>query len=137
MKVGEAAERANEGPGYQRLVAWQKAMNLVELVYQESKTWPKEELYGLTSQARRAAVAVPSNLAEGHGRTGPREFAHHVSIAYGSLCELETQVQIAQRLGYAEQSSIDRLMISAGEVRRLTRGLLNSLRQPSIDTARG
>ncbi len=131
MTVREVGERRSEGPGYQRLVAWQKAMDLVEVVYQESQMWPREEAYGLTSQARRAAISIPSNLAEGHGKSGSREFAHHVSIAYGSLCELETQILIAQRLGYSDTDATARLVSSTTEVRRITRGLLHSLRSPT------
>ena len=86
--------------GFKTEFAWQKAPSVGERGLSPTSDWPREELYGLTSQVRRAAVSVPSNLAEGHGRTGPREFAHHVSVAYGSLCELETQVSIAEQLGY-------------------------------------
>src|SRR5919112_6669392 len=88
--------------GYQDLVTWQKAMELVTAVYRVTRDWPHEEQYGLTSQVRRAAVAIPSNLAEGHGRSGRREFSHHVSIAYGSLCELETQLLIAEQLDFSD-----------------------------------
>jgi len=84
---------------YTDLVVWQKAMTLVEDIYEVTRNFPKEELYGLTSQLRRSAVSVPSNIAEGHCRMGRREFAHHISIALGSLGELETQVLIAQRFG--------------------------------------
>ena len=114
--------------GFQELIAWQKAMALVTAIYRATGDWPREELYGLTSQVRRAAVSIPSNLAEGHGRTGPREFAHHVSIAYGSLCELETQVLIAEQLGYANTDTSEKLTAQMIEVRRLIRGLLRSLR---------
>ena len=113
--------------GYQDLVAWQKAMILVTEVYRVTRNWPHEEQYGLTSQVRRAAVAIPSNLAEGHGRSGRREFAHHVSIAYGSLCELETQLLIAQRLDYSDADVTESLMNRVADVRRLTNGLLRSL----------
>lgn len=116
------------GPGYRRLVAWQKGMDLVEAVYQSTKSWPRDEQYGLTSQVRRAAVSVPSNIAEGHARSGSREFAHHVSIAYGSLSELETQILIAQRLGYSDTMTSEWLMTQASETRRVTLGLLRSLR---------
>jgi four helix bundle protein len=108
-------------------------MALVTTIYRATRDWPREELYGLTSQVRRAAVSIPSNLAEGHGRTGPREFAHHVSIAYGSLCELETQVLIAEQLGYSNADTSKRLTAQMMEVRRLIRGLLRSLRG-STDT---
>ena len=113
--------------GYQDLVVWQKAMELVTAVYRITRDWPHEEQYGLISQVRRAAVAIPSNLAEGHGRSGRREFAHHVSVAYGSLCELETQLLIAERLGYSDAEATEFLMNRIADVRRLTNGLLRSL----------
>ena len=119
---------ADQRRGFKDLVAWQKAMELVSVVYRLTSEWPREELYGLTSQVRRAAVSVPSNLAEGHGRTGPREYAHHVSVAYGSLCELETQVLIAEQLGYSDGDTTESLTTKILEVRRLIGGLLRSLR---------
>ena len=124
---GGAAAR----PGFQDLVAWQRAMELVTAVYRVTRDWPREELYGLTSQIRRAAVAIPSNLAEGHGRSGPREYAHHVAIAFGSLCELETQILIGEQLGSVNGDMTAELTARTAEVRRLTRGLLRSLRLPA------
>ena len=85
-----------------QLQAWQVSMKLVKLVYLWSNCFPPEEKYGLLSQMRRAAVSVPSNIAEGAARSGPREFAHFLSIARGSLNELETQYLIALDLGFAE-----------------------------------
>lgn len=122
----EGAGRVPQG-GFKELVAWQKGMVLVDSVYRATRSWPREEMYGLTSQVRRAAVSIPSNLAEGHGRTGPREYAHHVSIAFGSLSELETQILIAQSLGYATSETAERLTAEIADVRRLIRGLLRSL----------
>ena len=119
-------EQVSQG-GFKELIAWQKAMALVESVYRATRSWPREELYGLTSQVRRAAVSIPSNLAEGHGRTGPREYAHHVSIAFGSLSELETQILIAQSLGYATSETAELLAAEIADVRKLIRGLLRSL----------
>ena len=112
---------------YQELIAWQKAMDLVEEVYKVSKSFPREEIYGLTSQVRRAAVSIPSNVAEGQGRTTTPDFLRHLSIAYGSLRELETQVLIAARLGYLARGKIDDVMNMAGEVGRLLNGLKSSL----------
>ncbi len=80
---------------YADLIAWQKAMDLVEETYRVSARFPKEEIYGLTSQLRRSAVSIPSNIAEGQGRRTKQEFTHYLSIAYGSLRELETQILIA------------------------------------------
>ncbi|HET8626374.1 MAG TPA: four helix bundle protein, partial [Thermomicrobiales bacterium] len=74
--------------GYRELIAWQKAMDLVEHVYVATGAWPSEERFGLVQQVRRAAVSVPANVAEGHGRTGSKEYLHHLSLAVGSLHEL-------------------------------------------------
>src|SRR4051794_5130461 len=85
---------------YRDLVAWQKAMDLVAEVYRASRGFPSEELYGLTNQVRRASVSIPSNIAEGEGRGTNAEFVRFLRIAYGSLREVETQLLIAERLGY-------------------------------------
>jgi four helix bundle protein len=112
---------------YQELIAWQKAMDLVVRVYELSRRFPKEELYGLTSQVRRAGVSIPSNIAEGQGRFTTGEFLHFLSIAHGSLREAETQVLIAQRLNYLDAQSTSEFMNLASEVGRLVNGLSNSL----------
>ncbi len=112
---------------YQELIAWQKAMDLVEDVYRASRTFPREEIYALTSQIRRAAVSVPSNIAEGQGRRTTLDFLRHPSIAYGSLREVETQILIAGRLRYLNSATIDQVMRRAGEVGKLLNGLMNSL----------
>lgn len=91
---------------YKDLVAWQRAMDLVVTVYQLLQHFPKEEKYDLASQIRRSAVSVPSNIAEGQGRGVGNEFAHHLRIAQGSLQELETQLLIAERLGYVSNDMI-------------------------------
>ena len=112
---------------YTELIVWQKAMDLVEEVYKATQRFPREELYGLTSQIRRAAVSVPSNIAEGQGRASTKEFLYHLSVAYGSLREVETHVMIAERLKYLRGEETLRLMGLAGEVGRLLNGLSNSL----------
>lgn len=112
---------------YQELIAWQKAMDLVEDVYKASKSFPREEIYALTSQIRRVAVSIPSNIAEGQGRRTTADFLRHLSIAYGSLREVETQILIAIRLRYLTQSNTKDVMKLSGEVRRLLNGLMNSL----------
>lgn len=126
--MGRREKALPQSAGYHGLIAWQKAMDLVESIYSVSSPWPREESFGLTSQIRRAAVSVPSNLAEGHGKSGKREFAHHVSIAFGSLCELETQMLISLRLGYTASDDLEAIKLQVAEVRRLTLGLLGSLR---------
>ena len=112
---------------YTDLVAWQKAMDLVEAVYRCTRAFPKEELYGISSQLRRAATSIPSNIAEGHCRNGRREFVHHLSIALGSLGELETQVMISERLGYLTAPESSKIVASAAEAGRIIVGLMHSL----------
>ncbi len=85
---------------YRDLEVWQKSMDLVVVCYQITKEFPKNEIYGLSSQLQRAAVSIPSNIAEGRHRQHSKEFLQHLSIAYGSLAELETHIQIAERLHY-------------------------------------
>ena len=116
------------GRSYKELLVWQKSMDLVTNVYNSIKTFPKEEVYGLAGQLRRAVVSVPSNIAEGQGRDSLKEFIHHLSIAYGSLMEVETQLQIAANLGYLNQIEVDKLLEKAAEVGRLLNGLSRSLK---------
>jgi four helix bundle protein len=113
--------------GYRDLIVWQKSMSLVRMIYAVSKNWPTHEQFGLTNQIRRAAIAIPSNRAEGKGRTGIREFRHHVSIAHGSLCELETQLLIARDLNYLPKDQSAFAPEQSAEVGRMLRGLLKSL----------
>jgi four helix bundle protein len=112
---------------YRDLFAWQKAMDLVVAVYDATASFPREEVFGLTSPIRRAVVSVPSNMAEGQGRKSRKEFLHHLSIAYGSLCELETQLLLAERLGYLPPSRAHQLLELSAEVGRLANGLMSSL----------
>src|SRR5262245_33850165 len=113
--------------GYRDLETWQKAMDLVQEVYVATRDFPKEEIFGLRSQLRRAAVSIPSNIAERQGRESAKDFLRYLSIAYGSLCEVETQIVIAGRLGYIQNEASANLMVRAGEVGRLINGLTRSL----------
>ncbi len=112
---------------YRDLLAWQKSMDLVERVNRVSETFPKYELYGLSSQLRRAAVSVPSNIAEGQGRRHKREFQQFLGQARGSLMELETQVLIAHRLHYISQADTECLLSMSAETGRILNGLICSL----------
>jgi four helix bundle protein len=103
-------------------------MNLAQLVYGETARFPQREAYGLRQQLERAAVSVPSNVAEGHARDSTKEYLHHVSIALGSLAELETQTILASRLRYIEQKNSDELLIAADEVGKMLRGVQKSLK---------
>jgi four helix bundle protein len=109
--------------GHRDLIAWQKAMELVTNIYRASRAFPKDEMYGLTSQLRRSAVSVPSNLAEGHGRTSRADFHRFIAQARGSLLEVETQLEIARNLGYLPQSTATTLLSEASEVGRIINGL--------------
>ena len=115
------------GRHYKNLAAWQKAMDLVELVYLASDRFPKQETYGLANQMRRAAVSVPSNIAEGQARFSKRDFRHFLRSSRASLAELETQVMISQRLKYIDQASVETLLSAIDEVSRILSGLITSI----------
>ena len=109
------------------LDAWKKSMDLVDSIYKITKSFPNEELYSLTNQMRRAAVSVPSNIAEGAARGSKKEFIRFLYIALGSLSELETQFIIANRLGYLADPS--NLLKDVGIIRKLINGLIYSLKR--------
>jgi four helix bundle protein len=111
--------------GHRDLVAWQEAMRLTKAVYELTAAFPRDELYGLVSQMRRAAVSVPSNIAEGAGRGSEKEFRQFLMIARGSLSELETQVLLSQQLGFADE--IDQVIEAIQKVFRIMAGLSRSL----------
>ncbi len=111
---------------YRDLLVWQKGIELAKTVYRLTSTFPAEEKYGLVSQLCRAAVSVPSNIAEGSGRHSPKEFVQHLRIAYGSLCELETQLLIVQRLALVT-TEWDTLFKQIASVGRLLKALIASL----------
>jgi four helix bundle protein len=123
-----SAEGIKVGQSYRDLIVWQKAMALVNGIYRTSKAFPREELYGLTSQLRRAAVPVPSNIAEGQARFSKKEFHHFLSQARGSLVEIETQLFIAEDLGYLPESEVRFLLCLASETGRLLNRLIASIK---------
>jgi len=116
---------------YRELIVWQKGVDLVEMVYRVTASFPKEEIYGLTSQIRRSAISVPSNIAEGQARNTTPGFLHFLSIARGSLKEVETQVIIARRLDYIDEQQESELTHSTDEMSRLLSGLASSLKRKS------
>jgi four helix bundle protein len=118
------------GRSYKDLVAWQKSMDLVTAIYSATAGFPKEEQFGLTSQVRRAAVSIPSNIAEGQGRLSEKEFRYFLGQSRGSLMEVETQLQIAQNLGYLESAKTSALLQACAEVGRILNGLLASICRP-------
>jgi four helix bundle protein len=113
---------------YRDLIAWQKAMMLVKHIYLHTRCFPKEELYGLASQMRRASVSVPSNIAEGQGRASKEEFKQFLAVARGSLLEVETQVLIAADLNYLDVRTAQELETQTKELLWILNGLIGSLR---------
>ncbi len=114
---------------YMDLIGWQKAMDLVTEIYRLTKKLPKEEMFGLTSQLRRAAVSIPSNIAEGQGRLSKGEFRVFLGNARGSLSELETQIMIAKNLEYIDAPEATVLLEMASEVGRILNGLIASMKK--------
>lgn len=112
---------------YQDLLVWQKSMDIVVRCYRLTSVFPQEERYDLSSQLRRAAVSIPANIAEGHGRSATRAFLNHLSIAMGSLKELETHILIAERLEYVTETQISKLIEDCSEIGKMLKGLSRSL----------
>jgi four helix bundle protein len=114
---------------FRELRAWQLGMDLTEKVYLLTDSFPKSEIYGLTSQMRRCAVSIPSNLAEGHGRASGKEFLQFIAVAYGSICELETQILLSHRLKYIEIDDFDKISPLLIETSKTIRGLQKAIRE--------
>jgi four helix bundle protein len=121
---------------YRDLLVWQKAMDLVVESYKIASLLPKNETYGLASQIQRAAVSIPANIAEGHGRHHLGDYLYHLSIANGSLMELETHLLVLERLSYLTTDRLEHAMTQAAEVGRMLAGLDKSLRRerPTAET---
>jgi four helix bundle protein len=121
---------------FRDLRVWQAGMELVEQVYLLTQTFPKQEMYGLASQIQRAAVSVPSNIAEGHTREHSKEFLHHLSMAQASLAELETQLEIAARLKYLLPEQLEqmlqRVMSLGKQLYALRNSLIKSLKEYNV-----
>ena len=112
---------------FKELNVWQKSYQACLDIYKITRSFPKEELYGLTSQIRRSAVSVPSNIAEGYGRKTIGEYIQALYVAYGSNCELETQILLSCDLGYIQGENIEKFKIGIGEVERMLKALIKSL----------
>lgn len=115
------------GKSFRDLIVWQRAIELTTEIYRLTESFPGTEIYGLTSQVRRAAVSVASNIAEGTGRSSKKEFRQFLYIARGSICEVQTQLVIAGNLGFADQVRLSALELVTGEVARMLNGLLQSI----------
>lgn len=104
---------------FSKLKIWERGLDLAQVIYAMTKKLPKEELYGLVSQMRRAAVSIPSNIAEGSQRTTDRDFANFVLIARGSLAELQTQLLLCRKLGYVADEEAKKILVSIDELSRM------------------
>jgi four helix bundle protein len=112
---------------YKELKVWQKGRELVKFIYELTKNFPKEEVYALTSQVRRAVVSVPSNIAEGAGHFSSKEFSRFLEIAYASTCELDTQIILSFDLNFISEDELNKFNIYIEEIQKMLSGLLKSL----------
>ena len=113
---------------YRDLLVWQKAMVFVTEIYRKTKSFSKEEVYGLTSQIRRCAVSIPSNIAEGYGRNSTSDYVRFLQIASGSLYELQTQLEISANLEYLNKNEVENLYSLSREIERMLSSLIRKLR---------
>ncbi|MBQ6508624.1 MAG: four helix bundle protein [Flexilinea sp.] len=114
---------------YRDLIVWQKSVDLAVLVHETVKCLPKEELFCLSSQIRRAAISIPSNIAEGHQRGSARDYLHFIYIAKGSLAELETQILLCERLGYINDDKLQPINSLCSEIGKMLNTLRNKLQE--------
>src|SRR5262245_592738 len=136
MNVGVGGQGSGVGTpisSYRDLRVWQSALELAQQIYRATSGFPREEVFGLSAQLRRAIVSVPSNIAEGHTRESTRDYLHHLSYAQGSLAEVETQVELAARLGYLEPTSVDDLQRRLTSVGRQLYALRNAVKRSAGD----
>ncbi len=127
MKRNEGRNIMDYRP-HRKLDVWKKSMEFVRDIYEATKTFPKAEIYGLTSQLRRAAVSIPSNLAEGAARKGAKEFKQYLNIAQGSISELDTQIELASMLKYIDKNLYDKLIRKLTTISKMLYGLSKSLK---------
>ena len=120
---------------FRDLRVWQAAIELVDGIYRATESFPKYEIYGLASQVQRAAVSIPSNIAEGHTRESTKEYLQHLSIAQASLAELETQLEIAKRRGYLSENGLENLLTQVSQLGRQLYALRNALLNPRAKSA--
>lgn len=113
---------------YRDLLVWQKSMTFVTNIYQVIKTFPKEEIYGLTSQIRRCAISIPSNIAEGYGRNSTNDYIRFLQISMGSIFEIQTQLEIAKNLDYLNKSKFQEAYDMSREIERMLSSLIHKLK---------
>ena len=118
---------------YRELIIWQKSMDLVTMIYKFTASYPREEMFGLTSQLRRAAVSIPANISEGQARNTSGEFRQFLGIAYGSLAELETLTILSNNLNYLTTENAEILLKNCSEIGKMINGLLKTLTKLTTD----
>jgi four helix bundle protein len=128
-QIGNDMSALDSISSYRDLKIWQRGMDLVETVYQLSSSFPDSERYGLTSQVRRAAVSIPSNVAEGWGRSSTKQFVHQLDIARASLYEVETQLLIGERLGFLDEERVSAALSDSEVLSRMLLALMRSLQK--------
>jgi four helix bundle protein len=119
---------------YKELQVWQKSYQLCLHIYKTTRTFPSDEKYGISSQLRRAAVSIPSNIAEGYGRKSIKEYLQFLYIAYGSLSELETQILLSGDLGYINKAVLEQTEKDTGDIERMLKALIKSLENKHSST---
>lgn len=114
---------------YEDLIVWQKSFEIVKIIYKETKKFPENEKFGIISQIRRAAVSIPSNIAEGHGRKSTKAYINHLSIAVGSLMELETLIKISNELKYLSKTNSETLLKTTNRIGKMLTSLIQALQK--------
>jgi four helix bundle protein len=135
VQEGKVPENAGKIRDYQDLIVWQKSRGLVKRVYEATRCFPREEAFGLAQQVQKAAVSVPSNIAEGYGRGSRKDYIRFLQTARGSLYEVQTQLLLAQDLGYLKPPQVASLWQDADDCSRVMQGLLRSLKERGRDAA--
>lgn len=114
---------------YHELIVWQKSINLVSMIYNFTKDFPKEEIYGLTNQIRRAAVSIPSNIAEGFGRYSKNDFKRFLKISIASLFEVQTQLEISKNLQFISEEDFNKIYNATREIEAMLSSLIRKIKQ--------
>ena len=128
MHKGTKRHRIEKMKNYRDLIVWQKSVHFVTVIYQTTKTFPKDEVFGLVSQMRRCAVSIPSNIAEGYGRRSTNDYLRFLQIAMGSVYELQTQLEISKNLKYLSPSRLEEVYELSREIERMLSSLIEKVR---------
>ncbi len=128
-KLENCIEILESNHTYRKLLVWQKAMDLVTQIYSEVKVFPTDELYALTSQIKRSAISIPSNIAEGYGRDGHKDYLRFLNIALSSLFELQTQLEIAYNLKFLKKEKFNKLYEDSREIERMLTSFIRKIKK--------